>query len=86
MKDAKGHGSNSRGGLTNAAQEKVQIAKAVDASHFPQRSPSDIAAAQALGGHPKSSVPNVHPAMSAQYFPNLSPALRAAARARNTNI
>ena len=63
MKDAKGHGSDSRGGsatptrLTAAARDRVIRGKMVDQSHIPVTTVSDRMAAMALGqAHPKSYV------------------------------
>jgi hypothetical protein len=42
MKDSKGHGSDAKGGLSTAARERVNIGKATDARHFPQRSSADM--------------------------------------------
>lgn len=57
MKDAKGHGSNSRGG-NRATQEKLAMRAATDERHFPTRSVNDKLAAMTLGqAHPKSGEP-----------------------------
>lgn len=58
MKDAKGHGSDTRGGgLTAAARDRIIRGKLVDQTHFPITTVSDRMAANALGqAHPKAYI------------------------------
>ena len=58
MKDARGHGSNARGGGNQTVREQVAMRQSIDARHFPNRTTTDKAAL-ADGGLPKPPVESV---------------------------